>query len=583
MKPTEAWLRVKKQIDEHSREREGVERFPAMRAEAERLLENPRGKMAKRRTAKQKAATRKMIAASRRKRRGGRRRRRAAPRRRRASRRRRMRANPVMRKNPVAKTAAGRRRQRAASRRNIKKAIRARRRSRRVTSRVRAIRKAAGRGGVRLVRVRQASTPIVIEERPRRRKRRAALLENPRRRKRSRKTRRRRRYASASAMMQQNAGMSFRRRRGLLQNPLEEAMQENQTFTIGAIQAAGIAGLGVGLGLAIADGADRFVATRKPKDGKNPYYGANAAAAQNRRPDAWRLGAQAAGGVAGVALAYAVRGRMILPFLVGGTAVGFFANLTKMLLNWYAMPMVFKVASGSEASFANRMYPLEQKSVQDVVDQLFTNWQTAVNLNLNQQDPPQIVGVMPVPTTGPAYTLGRKPNGANGAPQGKARAQSAEASGRVGQPTLVLTGRLGMCDSCGGSGGCWDHCPELVTCGDCTDELIARRCEYVVQAGDDLSAMAAQYGIDVAQVDALNAPGYWVPGNKVVLPFAFCRVLEGPTASFPTRPVGCPPGTYMDPVTGQCLSLIRGVPGLAGAPRAPEAVMPFGLAAAPEE
>jgi hypothetical protein len=478
-----------------------------------------------------------------------------------------------MRKNPVAKTAAGRRRQRAAARRNIKKAQRARRRTRRVTSRVRAIRKAAGRGGVRLVRVRQASTPIVIEERPRRRKRRAAaLLENPRRRKRSRKTRRRRRYASASTMLQQNAGMSFRRRRGLLQNPLEEVMQTNQAFSISAIQAAGLAGLGVGLGLVIADGADRFVATRKPTNGRNPYYGANAAAAQNRRPDAWRLGAQAAGGVAGVALAYAVRGRMLLPFLVGGTAVGFFANLTKMLLNWYAMPMIFKVQSGAEATFANRMFPLEQKSVQDVVQQLFDNWVSTVNLNLNQQDPPQIVGVMPVPVTGPAYTLGRKPNGA---PQGKARAQSAEANGRVGQPVLVPTGRLGMCDSCGGERGCWSHCPDLVLCGDCVDDMIARRCNYVVQAGDDLAVMAARFGIEVAQVDALNAPGYWVPGNTVVLPFAMCRALEGPVAVFPNRQPIVPSSVVPTAVAPSGL--------IYGKPNGEASEMPFGLSALPEE
>jgi hypothetical protein len=437
-----------------------------------------------------------------------------------------------MRANPVAKTAAGRRRQKAASRRNIKKAQRARRRSRRVTSRVRAIRKAAGRGGVRLVRVRQASTPIVIEEKPKRRKRRAALLENPRRRtKRRRKSpRRRRRYAANAATLMQNEGMRFRKRSLALANPLEDVMLENQVFTISAVRAAGLAGLGVGLGLVVADGADRFIATLKPKGGNSPYYGANAAAAQNRRPDAWRLGAQAAGGVVGVALAYAVRGRTILPFLVGGTAVGFFANLTKLLVNWYVMPMALKVQSGSEASFANRMYPLEQKSVQDVVDQLFANWQTTVNLNLNQQQPPQIVGVTPIPTTGPAYTLGRRP-GANGAPVGKARAQAADGNGRVGQPRIVPTGRLGMCSSCGGEGGCWDHCPDLTLCGDCPD-MVARRCEYTMQPGDDMAAMANLYGIDVNQIAGLNGGQLGAgPGTKVVLPYAMCRALESSSLS----------------------------------------------------
>lgn len=410
------------------------------------------------------------------------------------------------------------------------------------------------------------------------------LQENPRRR---RRTRRRRKSYAQNTMLLQNAGMRFRDGGDLLGNPYDGMLQENQTFGISAVRAFGMAGLGVGLGLVVADMADRYVATRKPTNGNNPWYGANAAAAQNRRPDAWRLGAQAAGGVVGVGLAYAVRGRMILPWLVGGIAVGFFANLTKLLLNWYAMPMVFKVEKGDEATFANRMYPLEQKTIQDAVDSIFENWAQATGsaLNNNQLATPTVAAIIPLPT-GPAYTLGRGAPRSNGVPQGKARAQSAEASGRVGQPVIVPTGRLGMCSSCGGNGGCWDHCPELVTCGDCTDELIARRCEYVVQPGDDLVVMASQHGIDVAQVDALNGPNYWVVGNKVILPYAFCRALESMPAAPPvvtpsTAP--CPPGTYLDVVTGRCLSLIRGVPGLAGAPSNSETVMPFGLTAPPED
>jgi hypothetical protein len=534
---TRAWLRIKKQIDADARERTKVEveRAPAVRpvrSSTEHLLENPKGEgegMAKRRrTAKQRAATKKMIAARKRKTRGGRRR---SARRRPVARRRRRR----MRANPVAKTAAGRRRQRAASRRNIKKAIRARRRTRRVSRRVGAIRKAAGRGGIRLVRVKQASTPIVIEEKPRRRKKRsAALLENPRRRtkKRRKAGRRRRRYsANAASTLMRNEGMRFKDR-GMLGNPLSEgALLENQSFGISAIRAFGIAGLGVGLGLVVADAGDRFVATRKPTGGRHPYFGANAAAAQNRRPDAWRLGAQAAGGVAGVALAYAVRGRMILPFLVGGTAVGFFANLTKMLINWYAMPMVLKVDPAkpeSATSFANRMYPLEQKSVQDVVDGLFENFAANINLNANQQETPQIAAVLPVSPTGPAYTLGRRPNGMNGAPLGKARAQAARGNGRVGQPVLVATGRLGVCSSCGGEGGCWDHCPDLTLCGDCGEEPKARCCEYTMQPGDNIGQLANLYGIDVNQIAGLNNGQLGAgPGSRIVLPYAMCRALEG--------------------------------------------------------
>jgi hypothetical protein len=433
-----------------------------------------------------------------------------------------------MRANPVAKTAAGRRRQRAASRRNIKKAQRARRRTRRSSRRIGAIRKAAGRGGIRLVRVKQAQTPIVIEERPRRRKRSAALLENPRRRtkKRRKAGRRRRRYSANAAPLLQNAGMRFKDR-GMLGNPYEGVLLENQTFGLSAVKAFGIAGAGVGLGLFLADGADRFVATRKPTNGKHPYFGANAAAAQNRRPDAWRLGAQAAGGVAGVALAYAVRGRMILPFLIGGTAVGFFGNLTKMLLTWYAAPMVFKVDPATPASFANRMFPIEQKSVQDVVQGIFDNFAANINLNANQQEVPQIAAVLPISPTGPTYTLGRRPNG-KGAPLGKTRAQAASSNGRVGQPRIVATGRLGVCSSCGGEGGCWDHCPDLTLCGDCGEEPVARRCEYTVQPGDNIPQIAATYGIDVNQIAGLNNGQLGAgPGSRIVLPYAMCRALEG--------------------------------------------------------
>ena len=377
-----------------------------------------------------------------------------------------------------------------------------------------------------------------------------------------------------------NEGMRFKDR-SLLQNPYEGMLEENQAFSISAIRAFGLAGLGVGLGLAGADALDRVVATRKPKGGTSPYFGSAAAAAQNRRPDAWRLGAQAAGGVAGVGLAYAVRNRTVLPWLAGGLAVGFFANLTKLLINWYAMPMVLKTKSGNEATIANRLYPLEQNTIQDAVDSIFKNYQAATVLAANQAATPVVTAIVPVPT-GPAYTLGRRGNGApaaNGAPQGKAQAQSAEANGRVGQPAIVPTGRLGMCPSCGGNGGCWDHCPELVTCGDCTDELIARRCQYVVQPGDDLAVLISQHGIDVAQVDALNSPGYWVPGNTVVLPYAFCRALESqPMMTPPVESAPCPSGTYLDPVTGQCLSLIRGVPGLAGTPQNGGAHVPFEFA-----
>lgn len=524
LRPTKAWLRVKKQIDEYSRSTGvKIDRAPAMRAE--RLSENPildnptpRDGEKNMATAKQRAAARKNIkkaqAARRRKAGGGRRRK---PARRRSARRRPVRARARrrrMRANPVAKTAAGRRRQKAASRRNIKKAQRARKRSRRVSSRVGAIRKAAGRGGVRLVRVRPASTPIVIEEKVKRRKprrRKKALLANPKRRRRSR-----RRY--------QSNNLTFRdKRSALLENPrggFNGLSYDNPTFTVSAIQAAGMAGFGVGLGLVVADFLDRFVATRKPTDGVQPWYGANAAAAVNRRPDAWRLGAQAAGGVGAIGLAYLARGRSVLPFLFGGTAVGFFANLTKEVINWWAMPMILKTENATEATFANRMYPLEQKTIQDSIDGIFEKWKENSVLLKNQADPPAVPSV--APGSGRSM-LGRR---GNGNVLGKARTQAEAGNGQVGRPVLVPTGRLGMCDTCGGDNGCWSDCEDLTLCGDCGDHPVARRCEYTVQPGDDLTVMARQYGIDVNQIQSLNGSLGALPGTKVVLPFAMCRAMQ---------------------------------------------------------
>src|SRR6266545_744405 len=481
--PTRAWLRIKKQIDEHSQEGAEVDRIPAMRAG--RLLENPKGEgMA---TAKQKAAARRNIKkaqAARRKTRGVRRT---------TRRRRRRRAVAIAPVQPRRRRRrAVRRRARAVRRRAPRRRVRRRARARRRT----AARTASRQGGVRLVRVRRSSQPIIIEETQRGRR------ATRRRRRRAAPRRRRRREEE---MMLENAGMRFKHRRrdslGLLENPDDgyESLMENQVFTVSAVRAFGMAGMGVGLGLVIADGLDRYVATRKPTNGNNPWYGANAAAAQNHRPDAWRLGAQAAGGVGSIALAYAVRGRAILPWLLGGTAIGFFANLTKQLVTWWVMPMALKVDAGNEATLANRMYPLEQKSVQDMVDSLFENWASETNLAANQAATPTIMPVLPKVPEGPVYTLGRRGNGYSG----KSQAQAAEPSrGQVGQPVLVQTGRLGDCGICGGHDGCWSNCPDLTLCGDCPD-MVARRCQYVVQPTDpSVNELAAGYGVDVGTIAA---------------------------------------------------------------------------------
>jgi len=85
--------------------------------------------------------------------------------------------------------------------------------------------------------------------------------------------------------------------------------------------------------------------------------------------------------------------------------------------------------------------------------------------------------------------------------------------------------------------------------------MVARRCQYVVQPTDpSVNELAAGYGVDVAQIDALNPPGYWAPGNTVVLPYAMCRALEG---AVPGRPNLCVPGSVWDPTLGRCVPIAQ--------------------------
>jgi hypothetical protein len=290
---------------------------------------------------------------------------------------------------------------------------------------------------------------------------------------------------------------------GLFENPVGP-------FNAGTLRALAVTGAGVGLGLAFADFTDRWVATRGPK---YAWQGRDAAAAQARRPDAWRLGAQAGGGVIALAATYYSRGRGILPFVLGGITIGFVGNLGKMLVNWYIIPAVGVVDDYSKKSFWNRMYPVEQKKPQDTVAAYFENKNKAQEAS----DEAAYTPVSPLssaglpPAEGPMYL-------------GKAR-EAAE------QGNLVATGRLGACGSCNGMNGCYSSCPDLVLCDECGSEgLVARRCAYTVKQGDDLYAMARSAGVDINQVNALNGGGdpstYWTPGARVILPFAMCMYLE---------------------------------------------------------
>lgn len=278
------------------------------------------------------------------------------------------------------------------------------------------------------------------------------------------------------------------------------------------IKSLGTTSFGIGLGLVFADLLDRYIATRTPKDGKRPWMGRNAAAAIQAKPDAMRLGAQAAGAVLASAGAYYTRKSNYIPWVLAGTAIGFGANLFKQLITWWIMPAIFKVEAtdANKESLGNRLYPLEQAYVQDKIASQFEKWTTTVNLNDQQQD--AVAGIESPLGSSNMYALGGAPSPAGLPP------------GMVGQTSpLVSTGRVGNCNSCGGMGGCYQNCPDL--CSTCPDREGATECAIIVQAGDDLYDLAAGSGVDVNEVNAMNGglpDTYWVAGNRVKLPMPMC-------------------------------------------------------------
>jgi len=327
----------------------------------------------------------------------------------------------------------------------------------------------------------------------------------PRRRKKTARKGRKKGRRKAKRMLMENPG--------LFSGPGPVSLYENEgsPFTMASIRAYGIAAVGVGIGLIVADVTDRLIATRTPKDGRNPWYGKDAAGAIRMRPDAWRLGGQAGGAVAGMALAWWTRGRGIIPWLVGGVAVGFGANLVQQLWTWYIAPAVLKVeaADANKPSLGNRAYSLEQNYIQDSVAKYFEARPFSPTLAPGQQEPPVIVSPMTAGGGGGIYTLA----GNNGV-------------GRPGQTprSVVRTGRVGTCAECGCSDGCFSNCPTL--CPECPEFNQNTMCRHQVQPGDDIAAFASAGGVSVAQIEALNPPGSWSPGNVVLLPYGVCSAME---------------------------------------------------------
>lgn len=386
----------------------------------------------------------------------------------------------------------------------------------------------------------------------------------------------RRRRRKKKALLENPMGMSIAQ---LEENPLGySALFENPAgpFSVPSLKSFGWAAGGVGIGLVFAELLDRYVATRAPgkskdgtADGAQPWMGRNAVAAIQRRPDALRLGVQAGGALASIGGAYLAgrRGGRILPWALGGTAVGFGANLAKQLMIWWIVPMVLKVpvdAQGnldySKPSLANRLTALEQKPLQDAIDKLWENYNLVGDLVANQNAVPQISSPLNAATDQSLLTLG----GATG-------------NGPLpvaGRPYWVGQPGVGSCMSCGGMQGHWSNCPS--NCQDCPDGSgipiprdssnggsdsgggggsgQPRQCEYTVQRGDDLEALLATTGLTMNDVANLNGGGlpttWWVPGNVVTLPEALCMAIVNRRPSQPSQPPVRQPSQPQQPSSG---------------------------------
>lgn len=256
--------------------------------------------------------------------------------------------------------------------------------------------------------------------------------------------------------------------------------------------------LGLGLGVTFADLVDRYVSTMPPEGGQNPWYGRNAAAAQQRRPDVMRLGAQGLGALVAMVATYVTRNVKGAPWLFGGIAGGFGVNLVQMGMRWYVMPLLLKSDNPNEVNWANRLYPLEQKVTQDPVAAFFENL-TAPTLQLAQSGAP--TSTSPLAGGGSIYALGKQGNG---------------------QRQLIPTGKLGNCTHCGGENGCYSDCPDY-NCEGC-GQGDAR---YQMEPGDDMGTMTNEAGVDVITVAGMNqGRTSFTAGEFVRVPHALGRYLQ---------------------------------------------------------
>jgi LysM domain-containing protein len=351
------------------------------------------------------------------------------------------------------------------------------------------------------------------------------LAANPRR--------HRRRYASNRRRYSGNPTLG-----GLIANPTYSNLFENPMgpYSMASLKSFGVAAAGLALGLAVARGADRYVATMKPADSKSgnkanrAWFGRAAAAAINRRPTILRLGVQAGGAVLAIGGAYALRNRALAPWLLGGIALGFGSNLFLQFLEWWVIPYLMKRKDPSEMTLTNRLYSLEQIDDQDKVDAAFLDWQNVPALAAAQdQNAPVITSPLGLPAS--ISVLGRP---------GSMRAQS-----MVGAPRrFVADGRVGHCDTCGGDGGHYSGCSQCDICNGGG----GRKCAYTVQPGSDIYAVASASGVSVGEIAAMNGGGtpdsFWIVGREVTLPEAACNAVlksSGGPSSLPLNPMTPPP------------------------------------------
>lgn len=317
-----------------------------------------------------------------------------------------------------------------------------------------------------------------------------------------------------------------------MSNPTYANLFENPMgpYSMSSLKAFAIASAGLAVGLLGARILDRIIATRMPADSKSgqkallPWYGKNAVAAINRRPDAIRIGAQVGGALVSIGGAYMLRHKPVVPWLLGGLALGFGSNALLQLMEWYVLPYIWKIQKADEQTYANRLFVVEQTDTQDKIDALAQDWQNVPDLAQQQSQTPVISGPLNPAGSASLLTVGR-PGARN----------MVGATGRK----FIRDGRVGNCATCGGNGGHYEGCDKCEVCGGG-----GRKCGYTVQPGADVYAIAQAAGINVNDIAALNGGGspdqWWKVGQEVVMPEAACNVVMRGTPAVPTGPVATP-------------------------------------------